>query len=247
MKLTDRWHSERLGREVSIARWGEVGKPFLMYPTAGGDAEEIERFLIVDALRDYLEAGLIKLYSCDSVAGRAMLVGEGAPEHRMRLMDRFLDFVGAELVPAIRLDCESDDLEMIVGGASIGAFSALATICRLPEVFSHALCMSGTYDLERFLNGAITHDFYRTSPIHYLHDLEGPRLERLRTRFVLLVSGEGEAEDISESWRAADVLGRRGVPNRVDSWGTEWKHDWPTWREMLRTYTPELVAKALPT
>jgi esterase/lipase superfamily enzyme len=245
LKLTDRWHSERLGREVSVARWGEVGKPFLIYPTAGGDAEEIERFLIVDALADYLEAGLIKLYSCDSVAGRAMLVGEGTPEHRMRLMDRFLDFVGAELVPAIRLDCGSDDIEVIVGGASIGAFNALGTICRFPEVFSHALCMSGTYDLERFLKGAITHDFYLTSPIHHLHELEGARMDRLRTRFVLLASGEGEAEDISESWHAADVLGRRGIPNRVDSWGTEWKHDWPTWREMLRRYTPELVGEVL--
>lgn len=215
--------------------------PFLIFPTAGGDAEEIERFLVVDALAEYLEQGLVKIYSCDSVAGRAMLAGEGTAEHRMHLMDRFLEFVGRELVPAIRVDCRSDDIEIVVGGSSIGAYNALASICRFPEMFSRALCMSGTYDLQRFLKAPMTRDFYVSSPVHHLHELEGPRLERLRTRFVLIASGEGDQEDIGESWRVADALGARGIPNRVDSWGPEWKHDWPTWRNMLHRYVPELV------
>lgn len=241
LKLVDAWYSERLGREVTVARWGEVGRPFLIFPTAGGDAEEIERFLVIETLAEYLEAGLIKVYSCDSIAGRAMLAGEGTPAHRMHLMDRFLDYVGEELVPAIRADCKSDDIEMMVGGASIGAFNALATLCRFPETFAQALCMSGTYDLERFLKAPLTRDFYATSPLHYLSGLEGPRLDRLKSRFVLLASGEGKAEDIGESWRMASVLGALRIPNRVDSWGQEWPHDWPTWRNMLHTYTPELA------
>lgn len=246
MKMTDSWYSERLGRDVNVARWGEVGTPFLIYPTAGGDAEEIERFLVIDTLSEYLEAGLIKVYSCDSIAGRAMLSGEGSPAHRMHLVNQFLDFVGEEVVPAIRADCGSPDIEVLVGGSSIGAFNALATICRFPKVFSKALCMSGTYDLERFLKAPATRDLLMSSPSHYLGELDGPRLDALRTRFILLASGEGDAEDIGESWRVADLLGRRGIPNRVDSWGLEWKHDWPTWRNMLYRYTPELVGGSSP-
>ncbi len=244
MKLKDSWYSDRLQREVSVARWGELGVPFLIFPTAGGDAEEIERFLVIDTLAPYLETGRIKVYSCDSVAGRAMLTEEGDPAHRMRLLNRFVDFVGKELVPAIRADCQSSDLEMVVGGASIGAFNALATVCRFPDVFASALCMSGTYDLSRFLKAPVTEDFWVSSPVHYLGALEGPRLETLQKRFVLLASGEGKAEDISESWRVARVLGGRGVPNRVDSWGTDWEHDWPTWRNMLHKYVDELVPGA---
>jgi esterase/lipase superfamily enzyme len=246
LKITDGWHSERLGREVNVARWGEVGVPFLIYPTAGGDAEEIERFLVIDTLSEFLEAGLIKVYSCDSIAGRAMLTGEGTPAHRMHLMNQFLDFVGEELVPAIRADCKDDQIEMLVAGSSIGAFNALATICRFPDVFSKALCMSGTYDLERFLKAPATRDFHVTSPVHYLGELEGPRLDALRKRFVLLASGEGKAEDVGESWRVADLLGARGVPNRMDSWGPDWEHDWPTWRNMLHRYTPELAGGSSP-
>jgi esterase/lipase superfamily enzyme len=61
----------------------------------------------------------------------------------------------------------------------------------------------------------------------------------LRTRFILIPSGEGRAEDIGESWRLANVLGKKGIPNRVDSWGPEWHHDWPTWRAMAPRYLAE--------
>ncbi|MDH3270773.1 MAG: alpha/beta hydrolase-fold protein [Gemmatimonadota bacterium] len=241
MKKTDSWYSQRLECDVTVARWGEIGTPFLIFPTAGGDAEEIERFLVIDTLREYLEEGLIKVYSCDSIAGRAMLRGDGTPQYRMWLWDQFLEFVGKEVVPAIRTDCRSQDIGIMVAGSSIGALNALASICRFPESFTHALCMSGTYDLQRFLKAPITRDFYHASPVHHLADLEGPRLEKLRERFVLLASGEGEAEDIGESWRVADLLGSKGIPNRVDSWGPDWKHDWPLWRNMLHKYTPGMA------
>ena len=247
MKLNASWWSDRLGQEVNVARWGEVGVPFLMFPTAGGDAEEIERFLVIDTVADYLADGRIKVYSCDSVAGRVMLGREGTPEHRMTVLDRFQEFVYREFVPMIREDCNDPGIEVIVAGSSIGAFNALAMLCRFPDAFSHAVCMSGTYDLQRFLKhetGAearATGDFYRASPVHHLPQLAGETLDRLRQRFVLLASGRGRAEDIGESWRAASLLGRKGVPNRVDDWGEEWHHDWPTWRHMLLRYLDELL------
>ena len=52
---------------------------------------------------------------------------------------------------------------------------------------------------------------------------------------------EGVAESPEEDWRVAEVLGSRGIPNRVDSWGEEYPHDWVTWREMLPKYVGELL------
>lgn len=241
MKLMTSWMSDRLEQEVNMVRWGEVGTPILMFPTAGGDAEEIERFLVIDTLKEFLADGRIKIYSCDSVAGRVMLGQEGSPEHRMRVMNRFQNYVYHELVPAIRDDCNDDSIEVIVAGSSIGAFNALAMVCRFPDAFSSALCMSGTYDLQRFLKAGVTEDFYYSSPVHYLPDLEGDLLDRLRDRFVLLASGQGRAEDIDESFRVAELLESKGVSHRMDDWGEEWHHDWPTWRNMLVQYVDELV------
>ena len=56
-----------------MVRWGVYGTPVLVFPTAGGDAEEIERNGLVNACGPLLAEGRIKLYSVDSVAGQAMV------------------------------------------------------------------------------------------------------------------------------------------------------------------------------
>ncbi len=241
MKTREQWHSERLGREVTLVRWGEMGLPVLLFPTAGGDAEEVERFHLIDSLSELLSQGKIKVYSCDSVAGKTWVNSEGDDRYRALVQNRFHSYIHREVVPAIRNDCDDDSIELIAAGSSIGAYNALAVICRYPDLFQKAICMSGTYNLERFLDGEANEDFYHSSPLHFLPDLQGEQLDKLRERFILLASGEGNAEDISESWRIANLLGKKGVPNRVDSWGEGWDHDWPTWRAMLPQFLKEMT------
>jgi esterase/lipase superfamily enzyme len=245
VKERSTWRSDRLGEDVTLVRWGVSGAPVLLFPTAGGDAEEVERFHLLDVASDLLAAGRVKIYSCDSVAGRALVKAEGSPRHRGWVQDRFQEYVYHEVVPAIRADCRTGDIEIIAAGASIGAFNALAHVVRYPDVFRSALCMSGTFDLVRFIkDGQPGPEFLASSPLHYLHRLSDEHLAKLRERFVLFASGEGEAEDIGESWRAARRLGELGVPNRVDSWGPDWKHDWPLWRKMFPQYLDELTRAA---
>lgn len=241
MKEVSRWRSERLERDVTLVRWGVTGRPVLLFPTAGGDAEEVERFGLVGACEPLLAAGKIKLYSCDSVAGRALLEREGSARHQMWIQDQFHRYVRHEVAPAIRADCKTPDIEIWTTGASIGAFHAIAMVCRWPDVFARANAMSGTYDLRRFYDARpdeFSDEFWVSSPLHFVPTLEGRHLDVLRTRFILMPTGEGRAEDIGESWRMANALGRMGIPNRVDSWGPDWHHDWVTWRKML----PQVLA-----
>jgi esterase/lipase superfamily enzyme len=227
---------------MPFVRWGTFGRPVLLFPTAGGDAEEVERFGLIGALMPLLLAGRIKIYSTDSVAGRAWLDKQHGPRHCSWLQSQFDGFVINELVPAIRADCNSHDIEIITAGASIGAFNALAALCRHPDVFRAAVCMSGTFDLEHWLHGQHNQDFYFSSPLHFVPNLDGPALWQLRQRFALLAFGGGRWESPDESWRVANVLGAKGVPNRVDAWGPEWDHDWITWRRMLPEYLDELTS-----
>jgi len=232
------WHSERLGQPVTLTCWGEFGRPVLVFPTAGGDTGEVERFGLVDAAGALLADGRVKIYSVDSVAGRSWLNGDD-PRHSAWIQNQFDQAIRWEVVPAIHAD--TGPLPIIAAGASIGAFNAVASLCRHPDVFGAAIGMSGTYDLEPWLGGYWSEDFYFSSPLHYLPDLEGTQLDRLRDRFVLLATGTGAHENPDESWKLADVLGAKGVPNRVDSW-PGWVHDWPTWRAMLPTYLHELTS-----
>lgn len=241
-KTNAKWFSQRVHREAGMARWGTFGQPVLLFPTAGGDCEEIERFWMIRVLAPLIDAGKIKVYSCDSVAGRAMVEREGSPGHRQWILNQFHQYVRHEVVPAIRKDCNNEHIEIISAGASIGAFHAAAVLCRFPDVFSKAIAMSGTFDIRRFMSAdQFGDDFWVSSPVHFVPRLSGPHLEKLKTRFVLIPSGEGKAEDISESWNLARVLGSKGIPNRVDSWGKETPHDWVTWREMLPKYLSQMV------
>jgi esterase/lipase superfamily enzyme len=227
--------------EITVVRWGDVGPPVLIFPSAGGDAQEAERNGLVDACGELLAEGRVKLYSVDSIAGQAMVAKTGSPEHRTWLLNQFHECIRREVVPAIHSDLGGQALDVITAGASIGAFNAVAVLCRYPDVFSAAIGMSGSYRIERFYDQAWTQDLYFSAPLQFLPGLDGPQLDLLRQRFAVLASGEGAWEDVGESWRMAAALGARQIPNRVDNWGPQWAHDWPSWRAMLPQYLGELT------
>jgi esterase/lipase superfamily enzyme len=236
------WSSERLPSAARVARWGHYGRPVLLFPTAGGDFEEVERHGLITALAPLIDAGRIKVYSVDSVAGRHWVDRSHSPHYSSRVQNQFDAFIYHELVPLIRQDCASSDIELVTAGASIGAFNAVATLCRHPDAFRLAIGMSGTYDLSHYVRGHWNDDFYFSSPLHYLPGLGACwQLDTLRSRMVILASGSGRWENIDESRAMASVLGDKGVPNRVDDWGQGYDHDWPTWCRMLPQYVSDLA------
>ncbi len=241
-KVRATWYSPRLRQDVTVARFGHYGAPLLLFPTAGGDAEECERMLMIRALSPLIDAGRLKVYSPDSVAGQAWIDRGLGAGHKAWVQNQYDGYVYNELVPAIRHDCQTPGIEIYTAGASLGAYNALTSICRHPDAFKTAICMSGTFDLSGWMEGFHPVEFHMASPTHFLPYLgEGEQLTGLRRRFVIFAVGEGRWETPRNSWRAAEVLGQKSVPNRVDMWGKDHDHDWPTWREMLPKYLSEML------
>lgn len=239
------WYSHRLQCDTTMARWGFSGQPVLVFPTAGGDAEEIERFKMIYVLEPLISSGRIKVYSVDSVAGREFFSNAHTPEHRFWITNQFHQYIKHEVAPAIRLDCKSQDIPIWATGASIGAFHAVAVTCRFPDIFHRALGMSGSYELLRFIGHPSANDYWRvSSPLHFVPTLNGPHLDMLRKRYIHLATGEGKWENIGESFRMGQTLGKKGIPNWVESWGKEWDHDWVTWRAKLPKYLDEWTQQA---
>jgi esterase/lipase superfamily enzyme len=71
MKPVTTWHSDRVQTALTLARWGHYGTPVLLFPTAGGEAEEAERMGAIAALRPLIDAGRVKVASPRSLAVRA--------------------------------------------------------------------------------------------------------------------------------------------------------------------------------
>lgn len=241
VRASETWHSPSLQMDMTLIRYGHYGMPLLLYPTAGGDAAEPERFYLVRCLEPFIREGRLKVYCVDSIAGRTWMTESNVP-HAVWIQKQFDACIREEVVPAIRTDCRNDNIEIMTAGASIGAFNALLTICRHPDVFNRALCMSGTFDLQKWLQGQWYDEFYYLSPLHFVPNLpEGEQLDRLRSRNILIVTGTGDYENPDESWKVAHALGSRGIPNRIDLWEEHWRHDWETWREMIPQYVQEML------
>jgi esterase/lipase superfamily enzyme len=241
-KETWTWASVRLAGPARVARWGHFGTPVLLFPSAGGDYEEVERFHLVRALSPLIGAGRIKVFSVDGVAAQTWLRGTGSPVDCARVQSSYDAYIDEEVVPFIRRDLLSDTVEIVAAGAAIGACSAVSTLCRRPEIFRAALTLSGIFDLSRYLQGGFSPELSGVLPLHEIPALEeGPRLQKLRRRFVRMASGEGSYEDPAQSRRLAAALAARGIPHQLDLWGPGFAHSWGSWQEMLpRALAPHL-------
>src|SRR6266702_1969699 len=133
------WTTRRLPQPARMARWGHFGTPVVIFPTAGGDFEEIERFQLIAALGGLIDGGRIKAYSIDGLAVRAWLSATSSRRDCARLQDRYDSFVYEEVLQRIREDCHDDRIEPILSGASLGAFAAISGLCRYPDAFRAAI------------------------------------------------------------------------------------------------------------
>ena len=218
------WPSPRFPEPARLVRWGHFGVPVLIFPTAGGDFEEIERFQLVAALAELIDKGRIKVYSVDALAVRATLSGTVSQADCARLKEGYDSYLYEEVLPRIRQDCRDDRIDPIVVGASLGAAVAVGTLFRHPDSFRAALGLSGHYD-----------------PASLMQTLSESSLGRLRQRKIVLGSGAGDYENPDDSRRLADACVSKGIPCRLSLWGPGRDHTWSTWRDAL----PGLLAEQL--
>jgi esterase/lipase superfamily enzyme len=235
------WHSPNLNQPMPIAVYGDYGAPILFFPTAAADFEEYERFQLIDSIRHFIDSGKIKVYSINSINRQSWLndhMEPGEKAWRQVLFDRY---VSREVVPFIYDNCRTPGIGIAVTGASFGAFHAANEFFKHPDQFSTLIAMSGSYDIRGYTNGYWDDNCYFNNPVDYLPNLHDDYyLSRIRGGRILISSGQGAYEAPDRSRRLSDVLHSMGVPHRLDLWGYDVPHDWPTWRQMLNVYIPQL-------
>lgn len=236
------WTSPELGQEMQVATWGDAGKPVLLFPTAGGDFLEAERFLMLRVLTPLIEAGRIRVYACGSVSGDGWMNDEARPGHKSWLQARFDNYLSRELVPWIRHDIGDPSVRLIGTGASLGGFNAVNAGLKHPDQFWLTIGMSGTYDFDRWMNGHVDDNYYFNQPFRYLPGMgDSAQLEWLKKSYFHIATGQGRWEAPWESVKLGQLLGAKGIPNYVDLWGHDVDHDWPTWRTMLPMFLDRFV------
>jgi esterase/lipase superfamily enzyme len=231
------WHSPALHKNMEIVEYGHFGFSLLMLPTAAADYLEYERFLLIDAIKPYIEAGKCKVYSINSINSESWLNRNMHPRHKSIRHQQFNEYVYNEVLPFIK-SRTSPETPIITTGASLGALHAANLFFKRPDLIAGTIAMSGVYDLSTYTDGYYDTDVYFNSPEHYLRNLNDDHfLPMLRNnKHIHILAGSGPYESPEASRRFSALLKGRGIEHELDIWGPDMGHDWPTWRAMLPYY-----------
>jgi len=228
------WYSPALSQDMPISVYGHYGFSILLIPTAAADYLEYERFQMMDALAPVLDSGKCKIYSINSINNESWLNNDLYPPHKAIRHNQFNEYVVNEVIPFIK-ETSSDDTPIYTCGASFGALHAMNLFLRFPDKFNGAISMSGVYNLAEYTKGFYDDQVYFNSPEHYIQNLNDQwYLEKIRaSKHIHLYTGSGDYEDPEASRRFSSILNEKQIPHDLGIWGTDIKHDWPTWRMML--------------
>ncbi|HJQ26335.1 MAG TPA: alpha/beta hydrolase-fold protein [Blastocatellia bacterium] len=239
-RVIDVWHSPSLNRQMEIVTYGHFGFPLLLFPTAAADFLEYERFQLLDAIGDLIDAGRVKVFSINSINRQSWLNKQVPTRDKGIRQAEYNQYITREVVPFIWHSCR-DRIGIITAGASLGAFHCANQLFRRPDLFDGMIAMSGSYDIRGYYDGDYYDDnVYFNNPVDYLPNLSGADLGLLQQkRHIHIVTGQGNYENPDASRRLAGILYNKGIPFALDLWGYDMPHDWPTWRAMLRYYLSE--------
>lgn len=224
---------------MPIVRYGNWGRPLLLFPTAQSDLLDCERFWLIKAIERHIFAGKVTVFCINSINSLSWMNRQVGVRESARRQALFSGYVEEEVAPFIRDAVEDQRARIAVTGASFGAFHAANAFFRRPDLFDTLLGMSGFYDLvPGYLDGYMDENAYFNNPMSYvpqIHDADQLDLIRNHSQ-IHIVSGRGAYERPDSSRRFSEALWRKGIWNNLDLWGQDVNHDWPWWHKMLDHY-----------
>ena len=215
---------------MELLAYGHAGMPVLVFPTSRGRFFEYENSGMIHALANKIEWGHIRVFCIDSVDSESWYNRGIHPHDRVRRHITYEDYVLYEVVPLMKSSNGASQISTT--GCSFGAYHALNFALRHPDLTSTCIAMSGAYDMRRFMDGYYDQDFYFNNPVDYIANMSDPWfLDRYNHMRLVLAAGDWDI-CLGDSFKMAEILGRRGIPHLLDVWGGNEKHDWPLWQRM---------------
>src|SRR2546429_3480531 len=166
-RRTTSWFSPNLQMEMPLVAYGHAGQTLLMLPTAAADYLEYERFYLVDAIKPFIERGLVRAYSINSVNRYSLLNEQMPPKMKAELLTRYDRYITQEVLPLIRNE-NGEDARPITTGASLGAFLSANEYFKHPDLFRGVIAMSGGEDNLSYFYGYYNDKTFFYKPLFYL-------------------------------------------------------------------------------
>jgi esterase/lipase superfamily enzyme len=229
---------------LNLIAYGHWGRPVLVFPSELGRRWDWEGSGMVEALAPLIDGGRVKLYCVDGADAYTWRADEVPLEERARRHGEYERWSDDAVAPWIHADTSGG--EIIVTGASFGAYHAANFALKRADLSPLAICMSGVYDVGVVGWGERGDATYFNNPLDYVQHLHGDHLDWLRSRVSLvLLCGQGQWEDttgaLESTKRFAGLLGEKEIRHELDLWGHDVPHDWPSWRAQIAHHLPRFV------
>ncbi|HUF51998.1 MAG TPA: alpha/beta hydrolase-fold protein [Longimicrobiales bacterium] len=212
---------------------GHAGTRVLVFPTSQGRFFEWEDRGMGDTLAEQLDRGWLQLFCVDSIDAeswydRSKWPGDRAWRHA--LYDRYLL---DEVLPFTQ-HCNPNPY-MIATGASLGAYHAANFAFRHPHAVSRVIAMSALFDIKQLTDGYADDNVYAHDPSHYMiHRYDPAWYDAMRRMDIIIAVGRDDPH-YDDNVHMSNVLWQRDIWHAFRTWDG-WSHDWPYWKQMIRTY-----------
>ncbi len=222
---------------------GHWGRPVLWFPAENGSPHEFQERGMLDAVREAVDGGRIKVYCVGSHDAQSWSAAWKPLADRARAHAAYEEWIIWQVVPFIRDQSGGRD-DIAVAGPSLGAFHALLFTLRHPHVFRRSVSLSGNYDPSTWYGWG--EEDYFTNPFRFVAGMSNGHLDFVRSQaFLSLICGSGAWEHsptaANPSTHAmAALLRDKGVDHEFYDWGPDWPHDWSSWQRQAAVYLPAL-------
>ncbi len=232
--------SHELNRDMEFKVFGHAGKPCLVFPPQDGRFYDYENFGMIEAAKEYIEAGKIQMFCCDSIDKETWSNQNGDPRERSQLQERWFHYIVDELVPRIYELCDYDQKEekgILATGCSMGGYHAANAFFRRPDLFDTLLAQSGIFEASYFFHDYHDELTYRNSPVDYMAQIskEDDRMPLYERAEIILSCGRGawEQDMVDSLHKMEAVLADKEIDAWIDFWGYDVAHDWYWWKKQL--------------
>ncbi len=186
---------------MDLLVFGHDGPKVIVFPTSQGRFYEYEDNKMIEAVADRLENGQLQIYCVDSVDSESWYNKWSHPYWRIQRHLAYERYILNDVIPLMWN--KNWNPRVMVTGCSFGAYHALNFAMRHPDKVTDCVCMAGSYDIKKFLDGWYADDVYFVNPPDYLANCtDGWRYNHIRT---VLSTGEWDM-CWNDNERMADIM-----------------------------------------
>jgi esterase/lipase superfamily enzyme len=210
--------------------FGETGKPFILFPQAGGRYYDLKDNGFVHALSDKVNNSEMKLYCPDTIDNESWLDYEIDPAERVKKHLAYEKLILNDVVGFAKYETEQEKVGLI--GVGLGGYHALNLALKYPDKFHTCITFSGLFNIKRFIYGYYDENCYFNNPVDYLPGLKDDwYINHLNEMQITIYSFEHD-DTLHENIEISSLLNDKSINHNFHVRNGV-KGDWGSWNKIV--------------